>query len=320
MKSIKKIIKLFIVLNVFFVTAIKAQLTESDGMSKIALSVIMPDNLEGLNASQLSNIETKIVDIVSIYGLSATGYDNSFVIYPKFAIYETSVVEGGMQNITVTNCEFSLIIKQISNNIIFSSISKQLKGSGYSQQEAITNSISKIDVNDNAFAGFINIAKQKIISYYNSRCGDLILKADALAKKQEYGQALGILVAIPEEVSCYNKVQDRTIIIYKAYQNQVCAKQIMEAKVAIAQKNFSGALNALGSIDPSTICFAEAKQLIKSTESKIDAEQQKQWNLRMKMYEDNISLERQRLQAAKEVAISYANAHPKTITYLNIIR
>jgi hypothetical protein len=73
------------------------------------------------------------------------------VIYPKFAIYETNVVEGGMQNITVVSVELSLFIKQVDNNMLFSTISKQLKGSGSSKELAITNAISKIPTNDPDF-------------------------------------------------------------------------------------------------------------------------------------------------------------------------
>jgi hypothetical protein len=87
----------------------------------------MPDNVEGLNTSQLSKLETKISQIVVASGLAASGYNNNFVVYPKFAIYETNLVEGGMQNITVITSELSLFIKQVDNNIMFSTISKSTK-------------------------------------------------------------------------------------------------------------------------------------------------------------------------------------------------
>lgn len=294
--------------------------SETEAFGKIALSVVMPDNSEYLERTQLSKIETKITQIVTSSGLAASGFDKSFVIYPKFEIYNTSVVENGIEDLTVTECEITLFVKQTENNIIYATVSKQLKGFGKTKGVAITSAISKIPVNDPEFSSFINTAKNKIIAYYNTKCSDIILKADALAKKQDYGQALNILLTIPEEVDCYNKVQERTVAIYKAYQNQLCAKQILQAKAILAQKNYSEALNILGDIDPSTTCFVEAKALIKSSQTEIDAEQQKQWNLRLKMYDDRIALEKQRIEAAKEIAISYAQAHPKTVTYYTLIK
>ena len=55
----------------------------SSDIGKIALSVIMPENVDGLDVSQLSKMETKITQIVSSTGLAASGYNNNFVIYIK---------------------------------------------------------------------------------------------------------------------------------------------------------------------------------------------------------------------------------------------
>ena len=118
-------------------------------IGKIALSVIMPENVDGLDASQLSKLETKITQIVTNNGIGANSYNSNFVIYPKFAIYETNVVEGGMQNILIVKCEVSIFIQQFENKILFSSISKNISGSGSSKEIAITNAISKINVIDN---------------------------------------------------------------------------------------------------------------------------------------------------------------------------
>ena len=115
---------------------VKAQSTLEIG--KISLSVVMPENVDGLDVSQLSKLETKIIQIVTNSGIGASGNNNSFVIYPKFAIYENNVVEGGMQNIIVVKSELSLFIKQVENNVLFSSISKLISGSGSSKLAAMT--------------------------------------------------------------------------------------------------------------------------------------------------------------------------------------
>ena len=119
----------------------------TNDVGKIALSVVMPENVDGLDISQLSKLQTKISQIVTVSGLASSGYNNNFVVYPKFAIYESNIVEGGMQNITVVTAELSLFIKQVDNNIIFSTINKPLKGSGSTKELAIANAISKIATN-----------------------------------------------------------------------------------------------------------------------------------------------------------------------------
>lgn len=314
MKKIFPIIIAIILTNNLF-----AQTTNDVG--KIALSVVMPDNVEGLNTSQLSKLETKISQIVIASGLAASGYNNNFVVYPKFAIYETNIVEGGMQNITVITSELSLFIKQVDNNMMFSTISKSLKGSGNSKELAITNAISKIPSNDPEFKTFIETGKIKIIKYYETKCEDIIKKSDGFVKMQKFEEALGLLMSVPEEVSsCYNQIQDKSIIAYKAYQTQKCSELIQKAKTTLATNDFVGALNILADLDPSATCFKEAQTIAKTAEAKVTAEEKKRWDFQMKQYDDEVSLEKQRINAIKDIAVSYYKSQPTTVSYNYIVR
>ena len=51
-----------------------------DDIGKIAISVVMPQNIEGLSFSQLSKLESKTSHIVTGFGLSALDYNHNFVI------------------------------------------------------------------------------------------------------------------------------------------------------------------------------------------------------------------------------------------------
>ena len=256
-----------------------------DDVGKITLSVVMPENVDGLNVSQLSKLESKISQITTKARLSASGYNQTFVIYPKFAIYSTDVVEGGVQNITVVTAELSLYIKQVSNNMMFSSVAKTLKGSGKNKEIAITNAISQIPISDKTFAEFVNEGKQKIIAYYEANCDDIIKKADANIKMQQYKQALGLLMSIPEEISsCRDKILTKSVETFKAYQNQHCAELLQLAKAKSATQDWDGALEILAKIDPSSNCFKEQQSLTKNIENKVSAEVKKHWDFQMKQY------------------------------------
>jgi len=308
-----------IMLLVIVTTGFSYAQTASD-IGKIALSVVMPENIDGLDATQLSKLNTKITQIVTMSGLAASGYNHNFVIYPVFAIYDSSVVEGGLQSITVVTAELNLFIKQVNNNIIYSSMSKQLKGSGSNKQLAITNAISNVPVNSNEFKTFIATSKPKIIKYYEASCSDIITKAVSLSLMQDYKQALGLLLAVPEEVNCYNRILEISVEVFLDYQNKICDTQIQEAKTVLAANNYTGALQILSKIDPSTSCFAETQLLIKNAEAEIDTEEIKQWELQMSIYNDAISLERQRINAVKEIACEYYRSTPSIVQYNYIIR
>lgn len=293
----------------------------ANDIGKIALAVVIPENIDGLEISQLSKLETKISQIVTASGFAASGFNNNFVIYPKFAIYESNVVEGGMQNITVVTAELSLFIKQVDNNVLFSTISKPLKGSGSSKSLAITNAISKIPTNDPEFKTFIESAKTKIIQYYETKCADIIKESDSYLKMQKYEQALGLLMTVPVEASgCYNQIQDKAIAAYKVYQTQKCAIDIQKAKTLLAANDYVAVLNILAEIDPSASCFKEAQTLAKSAETKVDAEEKKQWDLQMKQYNDEVSLEKQRIGAVKEIAVAYYKSQPTSVNYNYIVK
>lgn len=290
-------------------------------VGKISLSVVMPENVDGLDVSQLSRLESKIVQMVTLSGLSASGYQNNFVIYPRFAIYENNVVEGGMHQISVVDVELNLFIKQVDNNLIFSSWSKRLKGSGGNRQLAVTNAISKVQIGDPEVRDFIGEGKLKIIRYYESRCMDIMAKSDRFVKMQQFEQAFGLLMTVPEEVSsCYNRIQNKAIEAYKAYQTQKCSELIQKAKTTLAANDYVGSLNILSEIDPSASCFREAQSLARSAELKVDAEEKKQWDFRMRQYKDAISLERLRIQTIREIAVSYYRSQSSVVHYNYIIR
>lgn len=312
MKNIIRLIVLFFVLNIY---------SQSSDIGKISLSIVLPENLEGIDNSNLSNLETKILDIVNQTGLSGTGYNNNFVIYPKLTILNSKVSKG-MQNISFIDCQLSLFIKQVDNNMVFSTISKKLEGSGLENQEAISNAIDNINTSDEDFSKFIEKGKSRIIEYYESKCNDLIAQADGLAKRQSYEEAISLLLSIPAEVSCFSKVQSKTIEIYKNYQSYSCGGLLQQAQSEASQNDFSSSLSSLSQIDPSSKCGSEAKALMAKIEGKIDAANRQQFQAAMMVYKDQIQLEKQRINAARDVAEAYAKKRPKpqTNNYLILIR
>ena len=313
MKNIIYLIVLFSVLNIYS--------QNSNDIGKISLSIVMPENLEDLDESNLSNLETKILEIVNKTGLSGTGYNNNFVIYPKFAIY-SSKISKGMQNITFIDCELSLFVKQVDNNMVFSTISKKLNGNGISKQEAISNAIDNLDSSEEPFSKFIEKGKIRIIQYYESKCADLIVQADGMAKRQSYEEALALLLSIPSEVSCYSKVQAKSIEIYKNYQSYRCGALLQQAQSDAAQNDYSSSLSSLSQIDPSSKCGPAAKALMVKIEAKIDAANRQQFEATMMVYKDAVQLEKQRINAVRDIAVEYARNQPKppTNNYLILIR
>ena len=309
-----------ILISLIFLSAIHTVFSQENEGNKIALSVVMPDNGEGLSASQLSKLKTKVISIVTANGLAATGIHNNFVIYPIFSVYDKNAVEGGMENIYVTTCELSLYIQHTEDNIVFASYGKKFKGSGESIETAITNSISKIPQNSKEITEFIETGKQKIIVYYEGKCEDFKKQAESLTKMQKYEEAIALLQSIPEEISCYQQMVEKSVEVYKAYQNKVCGELLQKAKAQISIKNYKGAMEFLGQIDPSSSCSGESRRLMQSISNHLDAVAKQRWEHKMKVYNDNLELKKQRIDAAKQIAIAYYKSRPKVVSYNYLVQ
>jgi hypothetical protein len=313
---------LYIVQFLFVLTFNLNYAQNNNDINKISLSIIMPENLEGLDNSNLSKLESKISNLINNNGLSGVGYRNNFVIYPKFAIYESKTDETGMKNLISIDCELSLFIKQIDNNLIYSSISISLSGYGNTRQLAISNAIQNINTGNEKILNFIDKGKKRIVEYYESRCNDFIIQADGLSKRQSYEEAITLLLSIPSEVSCFSKVQSKTIEIYKSYQSYRCVTLLQNARAQASQNDYSGSLNYLSQIDPSSKCGAESKDLMTKIEGKIDEDNRQRWQAAMMIYKDVVQLEKQRINAVRDIAVEYARNQPKppVNNYLLIIK
>jgi hypothetical protein len=290
-----------------------------DNIGKISLAVVMPDNIEGIETTQLSKIESKILQLVSNNGMGAKGYNNNFVIYPKFEVWEEKLVESGMQDLLVIDCQISLYVKQVDNNLVYASINKTLRGNGRDKRLAITNAISRLSVADKDLITFISTAKQKINKYYDENCDRILNQATTLASSNDFEKAFGVLSNVPEEVACYDKVKLKITEVYKAYANNICQKQINEANAHIAAQRYNQALTILASIDPSTSCSTEVKNTISKIETKVTDQERRAYEERMEVYRNSVELEKERIRAVRDICVSYYNRTQPTYNYLLII-
>lgn len=284
----------------------------------LALTVIVPESSTYLSNSQLQKLQTKMTQLVNANGMSAVDYSSNFVIYPIVNIEDESVVEGGMQNIYVTTLSIVFNIKQLDNNLIFGSWSKSLKGSGKNKDLALSNAISQLQTNDDAFKTFISSGKKKLIDYYVNNCSKILEKADFAAQNSRYDEAIALLYAVPQEAtSCYTSAQGKALSYYKKYQAKICGQKIQDAKLQMAANNYIGVLNILRFIDIESPCGKEVESLIAQAAAKVDAEEKKQFDVAMMVYKDAVSLEKMRIDAIKEIGKAYYSSQPRTITYNN---
>lgn len=308
-----------ITLFIVFTINLNAQ---NDDFGKISLSVVIPENIEDLDSKNVYKLESKISQLTTKNGFSSFGFDNNFIIYPKFVINDTKLVENGLENLVFIECDLILVIKQVENNVVYSTCNILLKGRGENKQIAIGNAISRISNQNSEIINFIENGKKKIVDFYNLKCNDIIMKADGTSKLKNYEAALALLLSVPSDVNCFSLIQSKLFEIYNSYQTNICGNSLQNAKAEFVKGDYNNSLNILAQIDPMSKCGREAKDLLLKIESKIDLENRNRIDNMMKIYNDQIKLEQQRIGAIKEIAIAYAKNQPKppVNNYLLIIK
>ncbi len=74
-------------------------------------------------------------------------------------------------------------------------------------------------------------------------------------------------------------------------------------------------LNVLLQIDPISDCFNEAQNRIKSIENKITEQKKDERELEIRKYENEVELEKKRIEAIKEIAVAYYQRTQPTYNY-----
>ena len=287
----------------------------AQSQAEIHLSVVAPEAMNELNSSQISKIETKIQEMVTNYGISGEGY---FVIYPKYEMYNHSVVEG-MRNMHLVEVDLSLIVKELQTGKVYNTYSQSITGDGYSKAKAIDQSISQIKTSGEGVEAFLSETKQKIMDYYKSNCNQIYTEAGTMINQDRYREAIALLYPVPKETGddCYNRIQSRLNEAYKGYMNETCEENLVKARNAMAKNNNKTALEALDEIDPESNCYSSAKQLNQEikTEAGISLENKKATNVRVG---GSVKYENKRSQKIEMIAeAQYKSRHQMEMAKFN---
>jgi len=310
-----------------------------DDFGRIVLNTYIPEQIDiPLEAKNL--LSTKLTQIASNNGMGGSFVNERFIITANVNIGTKDIIAGPPQMIA-QNVDVTFSIGDAIENTIFSNLTISLKGEGINENKALIEAFKRISVNDNRFTTFIETGKNKIISYYASKCDFIIKDALTLTKLEKYNQAIYILSLVPEVCQdCYFKCLDTLAYIYQTKIDMVCEKAFNSAKTiwssSLDKEGAQKAGDILSTIHPASRCIEDANNLISEIDKKLKEDEKKEWDFMMKQYEDNLArekellamqkeqsarnyeLEQQRISSYRSIAIEYAKYQPKTVTYNNI--
>jgi hypothetical protein len=315
--------KILLVLTflLLFQFQIQAQ-AKLDDFGRIILNTYLPDN-NVIPAEAKKALETKLNQITTINGMGGSAVNPRFIITAVLNVGTKDIIPGPPQLIA-QNIDVTLFVGDAITNTVFSNTVVSIKGVGTNDNKALIDAFKNINPKNKDFTAFLEEGRNKIISYYTTQCDFIIKDAETLAKQEKFDEAIYKLSLVPEVCKeCYFKTSELVGNLFQQKIDADCKAKLAQAKLIWSgQQNQNKAeevIEILSEVHPNSNCFTYASNFAKQISNKLKADEKAKLELALKKYNDKIALEKQQINAYKEIAVEYAKNQPKIITYNNII-
>lgn len=284
----------------------------------LPISVMVEDLTEPFPAGAKALMESKLTQVLTQNGIAGMDYQSQFALTVMAVPIDKDILAGPPAKIA-EKMELNLFIVDLYNRTIFSSTAINVRGLGETETKSYVDAIRRMPVQSKALTAFLAEGKAKIIDYYDTKAPQMIKKAQALCQQKEYGEALHILTMIPEECKFYDEALHAGVEVYQAYVNNQCNINLAAARQAwAAEQNSQGAHRAgeyLAQILPDAACYGEAMALYKEIKGK----ELDDWKFEMKVYQDGIDIQKERIKAMRDIGVAWGEHQPKQTYQLDFL-
>jgi hypothetical protein len=287
-------------------------------LNKVPISVFVPPS-NVLTESNRQTLFSKLQNVITQVGYSSDGNSEQFVCYSKVVLLESQKIEGGMKTILQNNYDFNFFIKDLKSNTTFSSLTKSISGSGYSNELAAKNAIINIKSNDQDLLNFVNLGVGRILKYYSDNCNSIIMESRNLMNLNRHEEALYLLTSVPRaNDTCYSKVLQQTTIVIKKFMEVNCKQQLALANTFITNNQIEQGMKILAGVAGVSVCDKEWNDLKNRAEALMDIQQKNAWKFIFQQQKNDFELSQARAECARDIAVAYYSNRPPVYNY-NII-
>jgi hypothetical protein len=295
------------------VFGVQAQRNVDEGKERLALSVWIPDRIEGLPDAARQNLYDKLSQIITRQGLSADPGRSRFVFTANVIMQEKEILPSAPPK-HLYKMDVTFYIGDGFEGKIYSSYTTSVTGVGDSDIRAYLSAIRNIRVNHSGYQSFIDQGKSRIIDYYNSQCDIILKEAQTLSGRHEYDEALWLLTSIPDVCrECWEKSMKVAAGVFRQKIELECKSLMLEARtVWNSGQSWDAAESAgaiLSQIDPDASCYGEALALSEKMAIRIREVDQREWQFK---YDSEIGLQRDLIKAYRDVGVAWGQNQPKT--------
>lgn len=310
----KNINKILLIICCCLITSNGVQ-AQTSANNDIEIAPYINSTVEGIPDEAQSILLNKMGNILTQNGI-IKGINSMFILTANTNVL-TKEITATVPQMYVYEFQITYFIGNGIDGNLFASKSYTIKGIGTTEIKAYIDAFKNISTKNNDLSDIISKAKVKIVEYYNSKCDIILAEASKLEKLNRYDEALYKLTSIPETCrACYSKSIAKAELIYKKAIDFDCKTKLNEAnQLWNANPNENGAyqsVEVLKTINPQSSCFNEVKSLGNTISKKMNENDAREWKL---YYEKEVGLEKDRIEAIKEIGKAYGQGQPKNVTY-----
>lgn len=315
----KKILSFIVLVAICSATFAQNSGGKTDDIGRISLAAIMPDQLGSITPAALKMLENKLGQIATQNGLGGSA-NKRFIITANVTELSKDVTPTAPPMVAYT-LEVTIYVGDVVTKTKYGSTSIQVKGVGTNETKAYIEALKNIKPASPELQAFLDKTKNKIIEYYNSQCDFIIKDAQSLASQNKYEEAIFRLMSVPDVCKeCYEKASDAVAPVYKKFVDKQCVKLLGDAKNKwSANQNVEGANAAaalLAGIDPDAACYKEAETLTAEIAKRVKELDQRDWDFKLKQWQDGVDLEKQHIDAYKAVGVAFGqNQQPNSTIF-----
>jgi hypothetical protein len=312
---IMKNLKIYTAISCFFLLFLNKLEAQTTAKSDIEISPYLESSEDVIPAEAQNVLLNKLGEILTQNGI-VKGVNSTFILTANTVVL-TKEITPTTPSMQVYTFQTTLYLGNGIDGNLFSSYNTTLKGIGTNQTKAYINAFKNIATKNDEITSFLTKAKAKVIEYYNTKCESILSQVSMLEKTNRYQEALYLLTSVPDvSSSCYAKSNARMESIYKKTIDFDCKTRLTEAQQFWnANPNADGAneaANLLKGINPNSACFKDVKAFGGIISKKMNENDAREWKL---YYEQEVGLEKDRIEAIKEIGKAYGQGQPQNVTY-----
>lgn len=293
----------------------------------ISIRAIVAD--EDIPATATKNIETKLQRALAANGIGDMDYTQRFVLTAKVDVTSNDVVPSNPPRVS-KKMDITLIVGDVIENKIYETCTLTAAGIGTNDDKAFVSAFSRINPNNEELQSMLERAKSEIIGYYTANCSGIIANAKSLSGQQKYDEAIARLMSVPDVCTeCYKKCQNEAVEIYRKKLDNESSALLNDAKNEwMHSKDAASAARVaeiIGGIDPDWSGYSAVTALRNEISAKLSADEKREWEFKMKQYEDEQALkvrkqkdatemQRDLIGVCREIGVAWGKGQPQTVT------